>query len=176
MTIAVSPSIVRIATPNDYQEIWRLFLQSHRENGLFELAPEKVEWFLVRVLRPDLIPPGDTGPRGIIGVIGQKGALEAICFILISTQWYSNEKFLSDSLVYVDPEYRHSDHSKSLVGWMKQQSQLVGMRLMGGVISTDRTEGKCRLYRRLMPKVGEYYSWDPKSMSSVSGSSVPVMA
>jgi GNAT superfamily N-acetyltransferase len=174
VTIAVSPSIVRIATPNDYQEIWRLFLQSHRENGLFELAPEKVEWFLTRVLRPDLIPAGDMGARGLIGVVGPQGALEAICFILISTTWYSNEKHLGDLLLYVDPEFRHSNHSKALVEWMKQQSQLVGMKLMGGVVSTERTEGKCRLYRRMMPKVGEFHLFDPRSLTI--GSSLAAVA
>ena len=34
------PSIVRVATPDDYQECWRLFLQGHRENGLFTLSPD----------------------------------------------------------------------------------------------------------------------------------------
>ena len=71
------PSIVRVARPEDHQEIWRLFLQGHKENGQFTLAPEKVDYFLARALHPEMIPEWDTGPRGAIGVIGAIGSLEA---------------------------------------------------------------------------------------------------
>jgi len=43
-----SPSLVRIAGPRDREEVWRLFLQGHQENGIFELAPEKVDYLINR--------------------------------------------------------------------------------------------------------------------------------
>lgn len=162
MNTTPSPSVVRIAGPADYQEIWRLFLQGHNENGLFTLSPRKVDWFLGRALFPESIPPGDTDTRGVIGVIGPVGALEALVFVTIGTYWYSDDKILEEFLVYVDPEYRRSDHVDALLDWMKQQVEITGLPLMTGIVSNHRTEAKCRLYRRNLPKAGEFFYLPPK--------------
>mgnify|MGYP001593750242 CR=1 FL=1 len=157
------PSIVRTAKPEDHQEIWRLFLQGYRENGIFTLAPEKVQWFMTRALAPHTIPPGDTGPRGVIGVIGPVGGtLEGLSFVLISQFWYSNDKHIEELLVYVDPECRKTGHAHALIDWMKEQVETTGLPLMTGIISNERTEAKCRLYRRMLPKIGEFFYLAPK--------------
>ena len=163
------PSLVRVATPDDYQECWRLFLQGHRENGLFTLAPDKVQWFMNRVLHPETIPLGDTGPRGTIGVIGRPGFLEGLVFVTIGTYWYSNDKHLEEFIVYVDPECRRSNHAQALVQWMKDQVEVTQLPLMTGIISNFRTEAKCRLYRRMLPKVGEFFYLGPKGSNVAPG-------
>lgn len=164
------PSIVRVARPEDRQEIWRLFLQGHRENGKFTLAPEKVDFFLQRALNPELIPEWDTGPRGAIGVIGDIGKLEALVFVTLSTYWYSHDRHLEEFIVYVDPESRRPPgHARALIEWMKQQSDVTGLPLVTGVISTERTEAKVRLYRRMLPFVGAFYLYGGKG--SVQSSS-----
>lgn len=151
------PSVVRIAKPVDRHELWRLFLQGHRENGQFHLAPEKVDWFLSRALHPELIPEWDTGARGAIGVIGDVGRLEAMAFVTIGTFWYSHDRHLEEFLVYVDPECRASYHARALISWMKAQSDRTGLPLLTGVISNERTEAKVRLYRRMLPAVGAFF-------------------
>ncbi len=156
------PSIVRIAKPADHQEIWRLFLQGHRENGKFTLAPEKVEYFLSRALHPEAIPVWDTGPRGVIAVIGEVGKLEALVFVTVSTFWYSHDRHMEEFIVYVDPECRNSGHARALIDWMKAQSDRVGIPLLTGVISTERTEAKVRLYRRMVPYVGAFFLYGAK--------------
>lgn len=166
-----SPSVVRIAGPEDYQEIWRLFLQGHNENGLFSLSPRKVEWFLTRALLPQVIPPGDTGMRGVIGVIGKIGQLEAVVFVSIGEYWYSDDKFIEEFLVYVDPEHRRSNHADALIDWMKEQVEITGLPLMTGIVSNHRTEAKCRLYRRSLPKAGEFFYFPPKGSTSLSAMS-----
>lgn len=155
-------SKVRIAKPEDHQEIWRLFLQGHHENGLFNLAPEKVDWVLTRILRPDIIPPGDTGLRGVIGVIGSVGSLEGLVLLTIGEYWYSNDKHLEEFIIFVDPECRSSGHAQALVQWMKDQVEITNLPLMTGIISNHRTEAKCRLYRRMLPKIGEFFFLAPK--------------
>lgn len=149
-------SVVRKANINDHQEIWRLFLQGHNENGIFKLAPEKVEFFLQRALQPHLIQPGDTGPRGEVAVIGDK-KLEAIAFVIIGSFWYSMEMHLEELIVYVDPECRKTDHARSMIAWMKSKADELDIPLLTGVISTERTEAKLRLYDRLLPRVGGFY-------------------
>lgn len=160
------PSVVRIAKPADRQEVWRLFLQGHRENGKFTLAPEKVDWFLQRALNPEMIAPWDTGSRGAIGVIGDVGQLEALCFVTISNFWYSHDRHLEEFIVYVDPECRKSMHARALVKWMKEQADQTGLPLVTGIISSEKTEAKCALYARMLPKVGEFFLYGGSVRSS----------
>ncbi len=159
MTIAISPSIVRRAIPDDHQGIWKLFLQAHAENGLFPLAPDKVEFFIQRALYPERIQPGDNGPRGEIRVIGPKGKPEAICFVLIGQFWYSNGFHLEELIIFVDSEARQSNHAKALIIWMKQTAEELGIPVLTGIMSTHRTAGKIRLYDRLLPRIGGFYLW-----------------
>lgn len=158
-----SKSVVRIAGPDDYAECWRLMLASHRENGLFPMNGEKVDWFLRRFLFPDLIPPEDMGIRGVIGVIGEVGELEGMCGLVVADIWYTTEKHLADFLVYVDPEHRASEHGNAMIKWMKKQSDLIGIPLLSGVVSNKRTEAKCRMFRRAMPKIGEYFLYSNRT-------------
>lgn len=166
------PSVVRLAGPADSQEVWRLFLCAHNENSLFPLAPEKVQWLMNRALNPALIPPDDMGPRGIIGVIGPVGALEAIVFLLIGQFWYSNDHHLEELIVYTDPEHRKSDHARAMIQWMKDQVKNTGLPLMTGILSNHRTEAKVRLYSRMLPKVGAFFFLSPKGGNGINPSLV----
>lgn len=164
-----SPSVVRLATPEDGQEIWRLFLMAHNENSLFHLAPEKVQWLMARSLIPDSIPPGDTGPRGIIGVIGSPKALEALVFLIIGQFWYSNDRHLEELILYTDPEHRKSGHAQALIQWMKDRVEQTGLPLMTGIMSNHRTEAKVRLYSRMLPKIGAFFFLTPKGSTLPAG-------
>ena len=150
-------STVRKATMEDRQQVWRLLLQSHTENGIFPLSPKKVDYLLDRVLSPEIIHPMDQGPRGEIAVIGPEGALEAMCFVLIGSFWYSDEVHLEELLIYIDPEFRKSTHAKTLIEWMKTTADCLGIKLFTGVVSNHRTEAKVRLYERQLPKVGAFF-------------------
>ena len=165
--MTTAPSVIRKANPYDAPEIWRLFLQVHRENGLFTLSPLKVTEFMDRALHPERIPASDTGVRAQIGVIGPPGRLEAVVFVLIAQFWYSDEYHLEELLVYVDPECRKSRHAITCVGWMKLLSDQLGIPLLTGIISKDRTAAKIRLYDRMLPRIGAFYLY-PKEDSELS--------
>lgn len=150
-------SVVRVAKPDDRQEAWRLFLQAFHENAQFSLAPDKVDMILSRALHPDMIPQWDTGPRGVVGVIGDIGKLEGLVLVMLDTYWYTHDKHLGEYLVYVDPECRRSFHARALIKWMKDQSDATRLPLVTGVISTQRTKAKVDLYGRMLPKVGEFF-------------------
>lgn len=153
----MTPSVIRKAQPYDAPEIWRLFLQTHRENALFKIAPTKVTSLMDRALHPERIHPADTGPRAQIGVIGLPGRLEAVVFILISAFWYSDDLHLEELLVYVDPEYRTSNHANACLDWMKSLADHLGIPLLTGIISKERTAAKIRLYDRKLPRIGAFY-------------------
>lgn len=152
-----APSIVRAATPEDKDEIWRLLLQSHKENGLFKLDPLKVEHMVNRAIYADQIPPWDSGPRAHLGVIGKEGELEALVFLMISTFWYSSDLHIEELMVFVDVEARRSEHAKSIIAWMKKTADTLKIPLLTGIISKDRTAAKIRLYDRYLPRIGGFY-------------------
>jgi GNAT superfamily N-acetyltransferase len=118
-----------------------------------------------RALQPETIPIGDTGPRGIIGVVGRTGSLEAMVFLLIGQFWYSTHHHIEELLVFVDPEHRKSKHAQAIIEWMKEQVEKTGLPLMTGIMSTHRTEAKVRLYSRMLPKVGAFFFLTPKGSS-----------
>ena len=157
-----SPSIVRAAVPDDEEELWSLFRLMHHENGLFPLCEPKVQDYLRRVLYPETIPPDDTGPRGIIGVIGSPTQLEAAIMLVLGAVWYTNAISLQDCVNFVHPEYRQSDHSKALIAYSKFMTDEIrktdaNFQMMVGVVSTKRTAAKVRLYRRQLAEIGSFF-------------------
>src|SRR6266446_3634638 len=159
--MSTTPSVIRPAIPLDAPEIWRLFLQTHRENGLFTIDPAKVTILMDRARHPERIPPYDTGVRAKIGVIGPPGRLEAIVFILIGQFWYSSEFHLEELLVYVDPECRKSGHAIACITWMKSLADSLGIPLLTGIISKHKTAAKIRLYDRHLPRIGAFFFISP---------------
>jgi GNAT superfamily N-acetyltransferase len=155
-------SKIRVAGPKDYPEVWRLLMLGHDENALFPLSPRKVQWFVNRMLDPSSIPPEDTGVRGIIGVVGPVGQLEGLAFIITGEFWYTEAKHLEELIIFVDPEHRKSNHAKSLLHWAKSLPDTTGLPLLTGILSNDRVEAKCRLYQRILPKIGEFFFVSPK--------------
>ena len=150
-------------------------MMSYEENAVFPLSVQKARWFLDRAINPQNIAPSDTGTRGVVAVIGPKGALEGMAFLTVGSFWYSEALHLEEFMVFVHPSHRKSDHAKSLINWMKQQVEETGLPLMTGVFSLERTEAKCRLYQRMLPKLGEFFYFTPKNAtmgnSLVAGSS-----
>ncbi len=176
----MTPSIVRLAGIADRAEVIRLLLLGHIENGLFPLDRPKAEWWIDRMLSPELIPEWDTGPRGAIGVIGTPNRLEGIAFVTVSRYWYTNHRHLEEFVVFVDPSCRSNHdgekvpHAKALIDWLKEQSRQTGLPLLSGILSQKpRMEAKVRLYQRMMPKAGAFFCFDP-SLTANSSSAVVV--
>lgn len=153
---------VRVAGPADEQEVIRLLLLSHAENGLQKASNAKVLMYVKRYLWPHLIPDNDMGPRGCFGVIGRVGALEAVVMLTIGNYWYSDEKHLEEYLVFVDPNFRQGDvrHGTLLIEWAKKQARDCSLKLITGIMTNNRTEAKCRLYRRKLTKIGEFFMYN----------------
>ena len=157
-----SPSIVRAALPADEDQLWSLFRLMHRESGIYPLSEPKVGDYLRRVLHPETIPSDDTGPRGIIGVIGQPSKLEAAIMLVLWSVWYSSTITLMDALNFVHPEFRASHHAKALISYSKRMTDEVrkidpDFQMVIGIVSTKRTQAKIRLIRRQMVECGAVF-------------------
>lgn len=156
-----SPSIVRPAIAHDEIEVWRLFRLLYNENATFKISDRKVQYYLDRLLRPEMITPDDAGPRGFIGVIGPIGALEACIMLTLGSVWYSEELSLDEHLNFVDPAHRASNHAKALISYAKHCSDMIGIRLVIGILSTKRTAAKVRLYERQLTPAGCFFLHPP---------------
>ena len=162
--INVSPSIVRQATPEDEGELWVLLRQMHRENGLLPLSEPKVQYHLDRVLYPEKISLSDTGPRGVIGVIGPPSRLEGVIMLVLGHVWYSDAVMLQDCVNFVREDCRQSSHAKELIAYSKRMTDEIrksepDFKMMVGVVSTVRTQPKVRLYRRQLAEIGAFFMY-----------------
>lgn len=155
------PSIVRAATMADKSEIWRLFKMCHAENGMLPYSYKKTDYYIDRLLDPASISAEDTGPRGLIGVIGEKH-LEGTIMLSFGSTWYSDEINVDEYLNFVDPAHRESAHAKTLIAYAKHVVDVLReknptLKLMIGVLSTTRTAAKVRLYERQLTPAGAFF-------------------
>lgn len=160
------PSFVRPAVREDEKEIWRLFKEHHKENAFFPLSEPKVQFYLDRVLKPETIPHDDNGPRGIVGVIGPVGNIQAAIMLVLGTPWYSDSITMDDCMSFVDKRYRQSNHAKALLDYAigivdKMRVTDPDFKMILGVVSNIRTAEKVRLYSRKLRPVGAYFLYPP---------------
>lgn len=165
--IKSSPSVIRKAVSDDEGELWRLFRLHHEENALFPLSDRKVQFYLDRVLRPENIAPEDSGPRGVVGVIGPVGALEGAIMLVLGSPWYTEQITVDDCMNFVDPEHRKSGHAKALIDYSVRIVDSIrdcghpDFRMILGVVSTKRTAAKINLYSRKLTLLGAYFVHPP---------------
>lgn len=159
-----APSVVRSATPDDKPEVWRLLKLHHAENALFPLSERKVEFYVDRALHPENIPANDTGPRGIVGTIGKVGALEGMVMLVLGSPWYTDSIAMDDCVNFVDPAHRNSNHAHALIDYSKRLVDQVRVgnpefSMLMGIVSTERTAAKVRLYSRQLEPIGAFFMY-----------------
>ena len=144
---------IRVATPDDFDDIVALIGLMHVENGRAPLSASKVERLAAR---------GTNRDKAIVGVIGAPGAIEASIGLFIESFWYSDAPLLGDLWNFVHPDHRRSTHAKTLIDWAKSMSDAMDIPLGMGVMSISRIPQKVALYeRRLGPPVGAAFWHEP---------------
>lgn len=145
---------VRIATPDDRTGLVTLLRMMHAENGTATLSDDKMFAMLDRGLRRE---------RGIVGVVENNGKIVASVGLFTGTWWYSDDFLIEDFWNFVHPEHRQSSYAKELISFGKRFSENLGIPLIMGVLSTDRTEAKVRLYGRQIPFAGAIFLYGAKT-------------
>ena len=146
---------IRVAGVEDEMQIFNLCSLMHAEQPYHSLSWPKVAAMIRLATRRE---------RGIIGVIGEPHDHKAAIFLLIDPIWYSDEWHLLEFFNYVRPDARRSTYAQDLIRYSKQCADSLNLDLTVGVFSSIRTEAKCRLYRRLVPKMGEFFCYRPESV------------
>lgn len=159
-----SASVVRAAAPDDKPEVWRLLRLHHAENAIFPLSDRKVEFYVDRALHPERIAADDAGPRGIVGTIGSTGALEGMVMLVLGSPWYTEAIGMDDCVNFVDPLHRKSNHAAALIAYSKYLVDQVRLghpdfRMLMGIVSSERTAAKVRLYSRQLELVGAFFTY-----------------
>lgn len=149
---------VRVAKPEDEQQIFNMLEKLHEENSLFKMNPAKVWQTIRRATQPDI----RTGDVGIIGVIDGKSGIEASVGFFADAFWYTDEFMLSELWTYVLPDFRRSTHAKRLIEFGKWAALRLKVPYHTGTISNIRTEAKVRLYRRQLDYYGAFFFYNLK--------------
>lgn len=149
---------VRIGTPEDLEGCMDLFVRANEENGLDEMDTRK----LLSLVWPSLHRDG--GVIGVIGAVGERP--EGVVLLRIESLWYSSSPVIAEKLVFVHPDYRSAKggRARKLCEFSKQVADELEMPLIIGVVSTDRTQGKVRLYERVFgPPAGAFFLYGAKT-------------
>ena len=150
------PREVRIATPADERAVFDLFMMAADENAMAPVAADKV----IAAIRLA------TERRGaVIGVTEGDHELAGAVMLGMAPFWYSNDWHVEEFLNFVRPEYRKGARSdaRHLIQFAKWWSDTIGIPLLMGVLTHTRTEGKVRLYRRMLPYKGALFLYEGAS-------------
>ncbi len=151
------PKNVRLAMPKDEDSLFNLLADGlFNENGTFSLSELKSRAF---------IKQATNGGGGIIGVIEEEGVIAGSIGMNLGTFWYSDDWHIEEYWNYVAPPYRksigtqykRSDYAKDLLNFGKWCAEKMQMVLNIGIISTTRTESKCRMYGKVLTPVGQFF-------------------
>lgn len=148
---------VRLGHPNEIHDVMKLAVAAAEENGFLDASPE---------LLLNEVWPAITRNKGICGVIGDPGKLEAFVILRIGRMYYSPQQCLEEKVVYVHPEYRAAKggRARKLCEFSKSMADKLELPLLIGICSNSRTEAKVRMYERIFgPPAGAYFLYRTKT-------------
>jgi hypothetical protein len=144
-----------IAGPDDLDEVMNLAMLACEDNALTNPNPIK----LLQDIWPAL--NRENGLRAAIGEPG--GKMEGIILLRISEMWYSDDLILDEKAIFIHPDYRQAagGRARRLAAFAKKTSDTLGIPLVIGVLSNQRTAAKVRMYsREFGPPSGAYWIYN----------------
>jgi hypothetical protein len=136
---------VRIGEPEDVDDVMSLALSACEENGFVDPNSSKLL---------NEIWHGLNLEKGVVGIIGERGKPEGAVLLRVGAMWYSDHEVLEEKAIFIHPDYRSAKggRARRLCEFSKQVSDSLGLPLIIGVLSDQRTEAKVRLYERQFGK------------------------
>lgn len=158
---------VRYARRSERQELFDAVKLLHDENGIFPLSERKVFAAIDRAF--DGMEGHGVGSPAVVGVIGGPGQIEASIFLSVEQPNYSDEWHIIEYWNFVHPDYRSpAGRAPALLEWAKKVSEQMGLPMIIGIVSNERTSAKIRLYERHVRHVGAFFLHDPTGLVSNS--------
>ena len=159
LNMQTTPQIkVRVGTPDDVDEMMTLALAAVADNGFMKVDPVK----LLNAIYPALCQD-----HGIVGVIDEPdGTIQSAVLLHVTEHFYSNGLCLEEQSLFVHPDFRKAKGGRAarLTEFAKQASDVLGLPLLIGVLSSERTEAKIRLYERIFGKpAGAFFLYNART-------------
>ncbi len=139
---------VRLAGPDDEDEVYDLLMKLYLENSMAELSSAKVRQTIRRATNEK---------DGFIGVIPGPDGLEATVGLFLSQWWYTDDWHVEEYWNFVHPDHRRTGHANRLISWSKWISDSLHMPMLMGILTKTQLEPKMRLFQRKMPQVGALF-------------------
>ena len=136
---------VRVGEAEDVDDVMSLAMSACDENGFVAPSGERL---LAEIWQ------GLTLNHGVVGIIGERGKPEGAVLLRIGNMWYSDQQVIEEKAIFIHPDYRSAKggRARKLVEFSKQVADRLGLPLIIGVLSNQRTEAKVRLYERQFGK------------------------
>jgi hypothetical protein len=152
---------IRLGMPEDFNEVMELCKLATEENGFVNPNMKKVAQEIWAGLNQNY---------GVVGLIGKpREQIEAGVLIRIGPMWYSNNFVAEEKAIFIHPDYRSAKgrRAQALCGFSKKFADDLGIPLMIGVLSNQRTKSKIRLYERIFgTQAGAYFLYGAKTGQS----------
>ena len=159
-----APLKIRIGTPADVHDVMELALMGAAENGFAEASPVKILADVWAALNRD---------AGIMALIGPEGEKPQGAILLrILYPWYSDKAVIEERAIFIHPDFRSAKGGRAarLCEFSKRAATSLGLPLLIGVLSNQRTEAKNRLYRRFFGEpAGTYFIYNGQTGGAVKG-------
>jgi hypothetical protein len=142
---------IRLATEDEVDDVMQLAMLAAEENGFLDANA---------VLLLETVYPSLQMNRGLCGVIGEPGKLEAFVVLRIGTMYYSPQLCVEEKVVYVHPDFRAAKggRARKLCEFSKHVADTLNLPLLIGICSSSRTQAKVKLYERIFgPPAGAYW-------------------
>jgi len=157
-----TPSSVRIAGPEDEEELLRMCAANHAERCVrgwqFKFSEDRARATIHRAIIPHRNEP-DLAWCGVIGETGD--TLKGSVYLSVQTPFDSDEQYLSNRWNWVYPEYRKSDTQRLLFAFASAVATELKMRIIGDVVSIEDDSPQLRFFRRNGCKtLGSMYIFD----------------
>lgn len=144
---------VRVGRPDDFDAMMVLLREMHADNGMAQLAEDKVVPLLQCALAQH---------RAVVGVIDGPDGIAASVGLIIGQWWYSHDAHLEDCWNFVREPYRHMRFAQPLIEFSKKAANGMGLPLLMGIMTEKRVEAKVRLYERKLPLAGALFLYRPE--------------
>lgn len=158
---------IRIATPEDVDEVMAIALAASQENGFLKAEPHKLLQDIWAALNLNC------GMVGAIGIPG--GPIEGLVLLRIGPMWYASDDdpVVEEKAIFVRPDFRSAKggRARQLCEFSKHVADELGLPLVIGVLSSHRTAAKMKMYERIFgAPAGVFFLYNAKT--GVFGNSV----
>lgn len=151
---------VRIATPDDLEEIGKLLWMMTAEIGVGRVNEPKAREAVSKIVND-----------GSCILAERKGKIVGVLGLTLTSWWYSSDRFMCDLFFFVHPEHRsdvnadgeNAGHATKMIAWAKAAANVAKVPLVISVGTDIDPIPKVRFMRKHMEPFGGAFIHKPRA-------------